>query len=97
MHQRFILTKVGLQQMVEKYELSQFGACPRFYCHTTPVLPCGRSDTPGVDTVKLFCPNCGDIYGPPSSKYANVDGGWGRSKAAERKQALKERVPPTTL
>lgn len=59
---------------VEKYELGHFGACPRVFCHATNVLPCGRSDVPGVDTVKLFCPNCGDIYGPPSSKYQAVDG-----------------------
>lgn len=29
---------------------------------------------PSIDTVKLYCPNCGDIYSPPSSKYAEVDG-----------------------
>lgn len=38
------------------------------------MLPCGRSDQPGLDTVKLYCPNCNDIYTPPSSKYQNVDG-----------------------
>ncbi|ORX38185.1 casein kinase II regulatory subunit-domain-containing protein [Kockovaella imperatae] len=73
-HQRFILTKAGLTSMVEKYELGHFGSCPRVYCHWTHVLPVGRADMPGIDTVKLFCPNCGDIYSPPSSKYANVDG-----------------------
>ncbi|WVF67701.1 hypothetical protein IAT40_002460 [Kwoniella sp. CBS 6097] len=73
-HQRFILTKVGLSCMVEKYEAGHFGACPRVFCHATPVLPCGRADMPGIDTVKLYCPNCGDIYAPPSSKYASVDG-----------------------
>ncbi|WVR09304.1 hypothetical protein IAU60_006369 [Kwoniella sp. DSM 27419] len=73
-HQRFILTKVGLSCMVEKYEMGNFGACPRVFCHATLVLPCGRADMPGVDTVKLYCPNCGDIYTPPSSKYASVDG-----------------------
>ncbi|WRT68750.1 uncharacterized protein IL334_005730 [Kwoniella shivajii] len=73
-HQRFILTKVGLSCMVEKYEAGHFGACPRVFCHATPVLPCGRADMPGIDTVKLYCPNCGDIYTPPSSKYGGVDG-----------------------
>lgn len=29
---------------------------------------------PGIDTVKLFCPNCCDVYSPPSSKYSQVDG-----------------------
>ncbi|ODN77296.1 casein kinase II subunit beta [Cryptococcus wingfieldii CBS 7118] len=73
-HQRFILTKAGLSAMVEKYDLAHFGACPRVFCNATPVLPCGRSDMPGIDTVKLYCPNCGDMYTPPSSKYQNVDG-----------------------
>ncbi|GFZ52141.1 Casein kinase II subunit beta-2 [Saitozyma sp. JCM 24511] len=73
-HQRFILTKAGLQLMVDKYEQGHFGACPRVFCHATHVLPCGRADMPGVDTVKLFCPNCGDIYAPPSSKYSGLDG-----------------------
>ncbi|ORY32160.1 casein kinase II regulatory subunit-domain-containing protein [Naematelia encephala] len=73
-HQRFIVTKAGLASMVEKYEQGHFGACPRVFCHSTHVLPCGRADMPGIDTVKLYCPNCGDIYSPPSSKYASVDG-----------------------
>lgn len=29
---------------------------------------------PGVDTVKLFCPNCNDIYTPSSSRFSGVDG-----------------------
>jgi casein kinase II subunit beta len=73
-HQRFILTKPGLSMMVEKYEAGHFGVCPRVFCHNTYVLPCGRSDMPGIDTVKLFCPNCCDVYAPPSSKYSQVDG-----------------------
>ncbi|GHJ87641.1 hypothetical protein NliqN6_4043 [Naganishia liquefaciens] len=73
-HQRYIVTKAGLQAMLEKYESGSFGSCPRYFCHGTPVLPCGRSDQPGLDTVKLYCPNCNDIYTPPSSKYQNVDG-----------------------
>ncbi|KAI9634367.1 casein kinase II beta chain [Dioszegia hungarica] len=73
-HQRFILTKPGLAAMLEKYEQGHFGACPRVFCHATHVLPCGRADMPGVDTVKLYCPNCGDIYSPPSSKYTGIDG-----------------------
>lgn len=72
-HQRFILTRPGLQAMVsgsisprspavlinlqvEKYEAGHFGTCPRVYCHSTHVAPCGRTDLPGLDTVKLYCP-----------------------------------------
>ncbi|CAO1622343.1 unnamed protein product [Sympodiomycopsis kandeliae] len=73
-HQRYILTKQGLQQMLEKYEAGHFGYCPRVFCHSHPVLPCGRSDLPGLDTVKLFCANCIDCYAPPSSRFHGVDG-----------------------
>ena len=37
-------------------------------------MPCGRSDLPGIDTVKLYCANCNDIYSPPSSRFQGVDG-----------------------
>ena len=43
-------------------------------CKGTNVVPCGRSDMPGIDTVKLFCPNCNDIYTPPSSRFQGIDG-----------------------
>ncbi|KDQ12778.1 hypothetical protein BOTBODRAFT_34238 [Botryobasidium botryosum FD-172 SS1] len=73
-HQRYILTRPGLQSMVEKYEAGHFGTCPRVYCQSCHVAPCGRSDLPGLDTVKLYCPNCHDIYTPPSSRFQGVDG-----------------------
>jgi len=73
-HQRYIITRQGLQQMVAKYESGHFGFCPRVYCNQTRVLPSGRSDLPGVDGVKLFCPNCLDTYTPPSSRFNGVDG-----------------------
>ncbi|KAJ7591034.1 casein kinase II regulatory subunit-domain-containing protein [Mycena floridula] len=73
-HQRFILTRMGLQAMVDKYQSAVFGSCPRVYCVGCNVVPCGRSDMPGTDTVKLFCPNCNDIYVPPSSRFQGVDG-----------------------
>ncbi|KIJ70028.1 hypothetical protein HYDPIDRAFT_23176 [Hydnomerulius pinastri MD-312] len=73
-HQRYILTRAGLQAMVDKYESAAFGVCPRVYCVGCNVVPCGRSDLPGIDTVKLYCPNCNDVYGPPSSRFQGVDG-----------------------
>ncbi|KAF9337668.1 casein kinase 2 regulatory subunit [Podila minutissima] len=75
-HQRFIVTRQGLQQMADKYQAGHFGSCPRTYCQSTNVVPCGRYDLPGVETVKLYCPNCQDIYSPPSSRYHNLDGAY---------------------
>lgn len=73
-HQRYITSRPGIQQMLEKYELQHFGICPRVNCHGCRVLPVGRSDTPGQETVKLFCPSCGDLYTPPNSRFHSVDG-----------------------
>lgn len=73
-HQRYITSRPGIQQMLEKYELQHFGHCPRVYCNGAKVLPVGLSDTPGVEVVKLFCPSCLDIYTPPNSRFQTVDG-----------------------
>ncbi|KAF2486790.1 casein kinase II regulatory subunit-domain-containing protein [Neohortaea acidophila] len=73
-HQRFITSRQGIQQMAEKYDLGHFGQCPRVYCHGAKVLPVGCSDIPGQETVKLFCPSCLDVYSPPNSRFQTVDG-----------------------
>jgi casein kinase II subunit beta len=73
-HARYIITRQGLQQMYEKYRYQHFGTCPRFYCHGTALLPVGRHDMPGFETVRLYCPNCMDIYIPPNSRYLGIDG-----------------------
>lgn len=73
-HARYITSRPGIQQMMEKYELSHFGYCPRVYCTGARVLPVGLTDTPGQQTVKLFCPSCLDVYTPPNSRFQAVDG-----------------------
>ncbi len=73
-HQRFICSRAGIQQMSEKYEMGHFGVCPRTNCNQTRTLPVGLSDIPGEDTVKLFCPSCLDVYVPPNSRFQTVDG-----------------------
>ncbi|GIJ82457.1 casein kinase 2 regulatory subunit [Aspergillus pseudoviridinutans] len=73
-HQRYITSRPGIQQMLEKYEMQHFGVCPRAYCNGSKVLPVGCSDTPGQETVKLFCPSCQDLYTPPNSRFHSVDG-----------------------
>jgi len=75
-HARYILTNRGLAAMVEKYNTVQFGRCPRVYCQGQPVLPVGQSDIPRMNTVKLFCPRCQDIYYPKLSRHANLDGAY---------------------
>lgn len=73
-HQRYITSRPGIQQMADKYELQHFGACPRVFCNSARVLPVGCNDIPGQETVKLFCPSCLDVYTPPNSRFQSVDG-----------------------
>lgn len=73
-HQRYITSRPGIQQMHEKYNLAHFGACPRVFCNGARVLPVGCSDIPGQETVKLFCPSCLDVYNPPNTRFQTVDG-----------------------
>uniref|UniRef100_A0A060TJ45 Casein kinase II subunit beta n=1 Tax=Blastobotrys adeninivorans TaxID=409370 RepID=A0A060TJ45_BLAAD len=73
-HARFILSRPGLQIMAQKYECLHFGVCPRYNCDQTGLLPMGRHDLPGYETVRLYCPCCTDIYHPPNSRYLNIDG-----------------------
>lgn len=73
-HQRFICSRAGIQQMSEKYELGHFGVCPRSHCEQARTIPVGLSDIPGEETVKLFCPSCLDVYVPPNSRFQTVDG-----------------------
>jgi casein kinase II subunit beta len=73
-HQRYITSRPGIQQMLEKYELQHFGHCPRVLCNGAKVIPVGRTDIPGQDTVKLFCPSCLDVYTPPNSRFQQIDG-----------------------
>ncbi|KAJ3028301.1 UNVERIFIED_CONTAM: casein kinase 2 regulatory subunit [Siphonaria sp. JEL0065] len=73
-HQRFLLTKGGLGLMADRLAEAEFGACPREGCGGAPVLPCGRSDQPSVDTVKMYCVRCCDLYHPREAKFQNIDG-----------------------
>ncbi|KAI8070006.1 casein kinase 2 beta chain, CK2B [Gongronella butleri] len=73
-HQRFITTRQGLHRMLAKYQAGCFGLCPRFHCQGCKVLPCGQSDQPHRSTMRVYCPNCKDIYIPSDEHHSNIDG-----------------------
>ena len=75
LHQRYILTTRGLNEMMQKYHSKEFGVCPRHFCNSHSVLPVGLHDEKAVDTVKLYCSKCNDIYAPDAT-HANVDGAY---------------------
>lgn len=93
-HARYIITSRGLSKMLDKYRNGDFGYCPRVNCKLTPLLPVGLSDKPRVASVKLYCPNCEDLYNPKSSRHASIDGAFfGTSFPAMFLQNYPELVP----
>lgn len=72
-HQRFILTKAGLEKMADKVAARVYGACSRVACKGFPYVPVGTSDFPGEDTVKMFCYQCSELY-VPSGSMRDMDG-----------------------
>lgn len=93
-HARFIITLRGLNKMLDKYRNGDFGFCPRVHCKLTPLLPIGLSDTPRVESVKLYCPNCEDIYNPKSTRHSSIDGAFfGTSFPAMFLQTYPDLVP----
>lgn len=73
-HARYIISKPGLTAMASKFERNDFGSCPRYHCDGMHLIPCGATDVPGHETLRLYCPCCNDIYLPLSSRYLNIDG-----------------------
>ena len=74
-HARYIFTPEGLQKMYMKYVNGVFGTCPRYKCSGHHLLPVGISDLPGVDTVKLYCSNCKQIY-EADPQHRHLDGAY---------------------
>jgi casein kinase II subunit beta len=75
-HARFIITGRGLTKMSEKFRAGEFGRCPRVLCQGQHVLPIGLHDLPGQKGLKLYCPNCEDVYNPSTRRHVNIDGSY---------------------
>ena len=75
-HQRFALSPRGLSLLKEKFLASEFGGCPRVLCHNQSVLPVGTSNQLKAGSVRVFCPNCQQVYMPRNRHVTNLDGGY---------------------
>lgn len=75
-HARYILTSQGQKHMLHKYEFGDFGKCPRVLCGLANVLPVGEHAEMGRSSVKLYCPQCQDMYDPPRKCHRDIDGAY---------------------
>jgi casein kinase II subunit beta len=63
--------------MYTQYASKEFGTCPLIQCNGQPVLPVGLRDEIGIDTAKVFCPKCKNVYQPPHSSLSSSSRGGG--------------------
>lgn len=78
-HARYIITAHGLDAMYNKYAAKEFGTCPLIQCAGQPVLPVSLKDEMGVDTVKIYCPKCSQVFHPPPLRSSRATAGGGTS------------------
>ncbi|KAK8792219.1 casein kinase II subunit beta [Blastocystis sp. subtype 4] len=73
-HQRYIGSEDGLEDMKKKYDERVYGFCPRYYCNNCPLLPVGLSNESRHHSYKLYCPCCKDLYVPVDENSESIDG-----------------------
>jgi casein kinase II subunit beta len=74
LHQRFILTRPGMELMFQKWEQGAFPKCPRVNCRGVQGLPYGLHEDYGRQSVKMFCPGCSDVYNVDYPDVRDLDG-----------------------
>ena len=75
LHNRFIQTPKGLSLMREKILNNVFGVCPRLLCGGQNVMPIGMSEALKHSRVKVYCPQCEDVY-ISKKKCEDIDGAY---------------------
>ena len=74
-HARFIVTPKGLSLMRDKYAKGVFGVRPRVLCERRHMLPVGMSEDIRTSRVKVYCPQCQEVY-LPKKKCHDIDGAY---------------------
>jgi casein kinase II subunit beta len=94
LHARYLLTDAGRAGLLAKYRSGDFGRCPRVLCRQAVCLPYGITADLNEHPLKLFCPNCSDVYNIADRDLAKVDGAFfGPSWVPLFLQRYREIVP----
>ena len=101
-HSLYIMTSKGLSLMKEKYDKGEFPKCPRVLCNGIYCLPYGISETINEYSVKLYCPNCNDIFNKTDKNIPAIDGAffgpsWVHSFVLKYPTILPKELPHTYI
>lgn len=72
-HQRYVMTKAGMNQIYGKWQDGLYGECPRAFCNRQAMLPIGLSNLSCNFDLAGYCIKCQDVY-KLSSKFSRIDG-----------------------
>lgn len=75
-HARYVLSTDGVLDVLRKYRRKDYGWCPRVYCEQAALLPVGMTDRVNVNTVKMYCASCNDVYEPRKTRHRLIDGAY---------------------
>ena len=65
LHQRYIQTPQGMEEMKVKILKGDIGYCPRVLCQKQPAIPYGESADPEANCpTYIFCPRCKGLFQP---------------------------------
>lgn len=78
LHQRYIYSMAGLQNILEKVMNKEYGTCSRLGC-STKLIPIGESNEPRMSPTRLFCHVCECLYMPKGHIKALDGCAWGTS------------------
>lgn len=80
-HQRYIYTKVGADNVLDRVLNREYGICPRYGCKDISLVPIGLSNDVGKHGTMTYCHNCGNLFEPRGS-LRKLDGcAWGNGFA----------------
>lgn len=76
-HQRYIFTKTGADNVLDRVLNKEYGVCPRFGCKDIPLIPIGLSNQIGKAYTLTYCHNCNNLFQPKGSLKKLDGAAWG--------------------
>lgn len=80
-HQRYIFTKTGADNVLDRILNKEYGTCPRYGCKDIYQIPIGLTNQIGKSYTMAYCYNCNNMFEPRGSLKKLDGAAWGNSFA----------------